>query len=107
MGEEDFTLDFFGQTYTPQELSALILKKLKDDAEEALGRGDRRGDHGARVLQLAQRGATAEAGAIAGLNVLSIINEPTAAAIAYGLDRIGGKRKCSSLTSAAAPSTSP
>lgn len=94
MGEEDFTLEFFGRAYTPQEISALILRKLKEDAEELLGR-----DVEDVVITVpayfnsAQRGATAEAGMIAGLNVLSIINEPTAAAIAYGLDRIGGQRK--------------
>jgi len=94
MGEEDFTLEFFGRDYTPQEISALILRKLKEDAEELLGK-----DVEDVVITVpayfnsAQRGATAEAGTIAGLNVLSIINEPTAAAIAYGLDRIGGERK--------------
>lgn len=94
MGEEDFTLEFFGRAYTPQEISALILRKLKDDAQELLGR-----DVNDVVITVpayfnsAQRGATAEAGAIAGLNVLSIINEPTAAAISYGMDRIGGERK--------------
>jgi molecular chaperone DnaK len=94
MGEEDFTLEFYGNTYTPQEVSALILRKLKEDAQEAMGREIR--DAVITVpayFHSAQRGATAEAGAIAGLNVLSIINEPTAAAIAYGLDRIGGQRK--------------
>lgn len=94
MGEEDYTLEFYGRTYTPQEISALILRKLKEDAEEVMGR-----EITDAVITVpayfhsAQRGATAEAGAIAGLNVLSIINEPTAAAIAYGLDRIGGQRK--------------
>ncbi|MEN0062450.1 MAG: Hsp70 family protein [Myxococcota bacterium] len=90
MGEEDFTLEFFGRSYTPQEISALILRKIKDDAEELLGKPVE--DAVITVpayFHSAQRGATAEAGAIAGLNVLSIINEPTAAAIAYGLDRIG------------------
>jgi molecular chaperone DnaK len=94
MGEEDFTLDFFGRAHTPQEISALILRKLKEDAEELLGSPIN--DAVVTVpayFNSAQRGATAEAGAIAGLNVLSIINEPTAAAIAYGLDRIGGSRK--------------
>ncbi|MEQ1503749.1 MAG: Hsp70 family protein [Myxococcota bacterium] len=94
MGEEDFSLEFYGRAYTPQEISALILRKLKDDAEEAMGHEIR--DAVITVpayFHSAQRGATAEAGAIAGLNVLSIINEPTAAAIAYGLDRIGGQRK--------------
>ncbi|MBT3219377.1 MAG: Hsp70 family protein [Proteobacteria bacterium] len=93
MGEEDFTLDFFGQAYNPQEISALILRKLKEDAEELYNTEI----HDAVVtvpayFNSSQRGATAEAGAIAGLHVLSIINEPTAAAIAYGLDRIGGRR---------------
>ncbi|NCG22444.1 MAG: Hsp70 family protein [Rhodobacterales bacterium] len=94
MGEEDFTLEFFGRNHTPQEVSALILRKLKEDAEEILGHPVN--DAVITVpayFNSAQRGATAEAGAIAGLNVLSIINEPTAAAIAYGLDRIGGMRK--------------
>jgi molecular chaperone DnaK (HSP70) len=94
MGEEDYSLEFYGKSYTAQEISALILRKLKDDAEEVMGREIR--DAVITVpayFHSAQRGATAEAGAIAGLNVLSIINEPTAAAIAYGLDRIGGQRK--------------
>ncbi len=94
MGEADFTLEFFGRAYTPQELSALILRKLKDDAEEALGLEMR--DAVITVpayFNAAQRSATAEAGQIAGFNVLSIINEPTAAAISYGLDRLGGQRK--------------
>jgi molecular chaperone DnaK len=93
MGEPDFSLEFFGRSYTPQELSGVILKKLKDDAEEATGRPVR--DAVITVpayFNSAQRGATAEAGAIAGLNVLSIINEPTAAAIAYGIERLGGER---------------
>ena len=94
MGEADFTLEFFGRPYTPQELSALILRKLKDDAEEALGQEMR--DAVITVpayFNSAQRAATAEAGQIAGFNVLSIINEPTAAAISDGLDRLGGQRK--------------
>ena len=94
MGEQDFALEFFGRAYTPQELSALILRKLKEDAEEVLGT-----EIADAVITVpayfnsAQRGATAEAGQIAGMNVLSIINEPTAAAIAYGLDRLGGHRR--------------
>jgi molecular chaperone DnaK len=94
MGEDGFHLDFFGRPYTPQEVSALILRKLKEDAEERLGREMREAVITVPAyFNSAQRGATAEAGAIAGLNVLSIINEPTAAAIAYGLDRVGGERK--------------
>ena len=94
MGETDFSLDFFGQTYSPQELSAFILKKLKQDAEEALGR-----EVNQCVITVpayfnsAQRGATAEAGEIAGFEVLSIINEPTAAAIALGLEYLGKNRR--------------
>jgi molecular chaperone DnaK len=93
MGEPDFTLEFFGKSYTPQELSAIILRKLKDDAEEALGRTVN--DSVITVpayFNAAQRSATADAGALAGFNVLSIINEPTAAAISYGLERLGTDR---------------
>jgi molecular chaperone DnaK len=94
MGESDFELSFFDRSYTPQEISALILRKLKEDAEEAMGT-----DISDAVITVpayfnsAQRGATTEAGQLAGLNVLSIINEPTAAAIAYGLERLGGFRR--------------
>ncbi len=93
MGEEGYQLELFGRTYGPQELSSFILRKLKDDAEEALGFEVK--DAVITVpayFNSAQRGATAEAGALAGFNVLSIINEPTAAAIAYGVERIGGDR---------------
>lgn len=94
MGEPGYSLEYYGRTYTAQELSALILKKLKEDAEAALGFPVR--DAVITVpayFNSPQRGATEEAGALAGLNVLSIINEPTAAAIAYGVDRLGGRRK--------------
>ncbi|MES2641803.1 MAG: Hsp70 family protein [Myxococcota bacterium] len=93
MGEPNYFLEFFGKSYSPQELSAIILRKLKDDAEEALGFEVR--DAVITVpayFNSAQRGATNEAGTLAGFNVLSIINEPTAAAIAYGVERIGGDR---------------
>jgi molecular chaperone DnaK len=93
MGEPDFSLEFFGRSYTPQELSAMILRKFKDDASESLGQSVR--DAVITVpayFNSSQRGATAEAGQLAGLNVLSIINEPTAAAISYGLEKFGVDR---------------
>jgi molecular chaperone DnaK len=85
-----WTAPIDGKNYTPQEISARILTKLKRDAEEFLG---------VPVTQAvitvpayfddAQRTATKEAGTIAGLEVLRVINEPTAAALAYGLDKTG------------------
>ena len=84
----DWTVDIDGKKYTPQEISARILMKLKRDAEAFLG--DTITDAVITVpayFNDAQRTATKEAGQIAGLNVLRIINEPTAAALAYGLDK--------------------
>ena len=84
----DWTFDVDGKKYTPQEISARILGKLKRDAEEYLG--DTVTDAVITVpayFNDAERQATKEAGEIAGLNVLRIINEPTAAALAYGLDK--------------------
>ena len=84
----DWTVDIDGKKYTPQEISARILGKLKADAEAYLG--DKVTDAVITVpayFNDAQRQATKEAGEIAGLNVKRIINEPTAAALAYGLDR--------------------
>ncbi len=86
----DFVADIDGKKYTPQEISARILMKLKRDAESYLG--DTVNDAVITVpayFNDAQRQATKEAGQIAGLNVLRIINEPTAASLAYGLDKEG------------------
>ncbi len=106
MGDNSWHIDIDGKGYSPQEISARILQKLKRDAESYLG---------TTVTQAvitvpayfddAQRTATKEAGQIAGLEVLRIINEPTAAALAYGLDKEGRSRPSSCSTSAAARST--
>ena len=84
----DYTADIDGKKYTPQEISAMILQKLKTDTEAFLGE---------KITQAvitvpayftdSQRQATKDAGKIAGLEVLRIINEPTAAALAYGVDK--------------------
>lgn len=82
-------VDIDGRLYTPQEISAMILQKLKKTAEEFLG-GQEVSEAVITVpayFNDAQRQATKEAGEIAGLNVRRIINEPTAAALAYGLDK--------------------
>ncbi len=86
----DYKVNIDGKSYTPQEISAMILQKLKTDAEAYLGE---------KVTEAvitcpayftdSQRQATKDAGRIAGLNVLRIINEPTASALAYGLDKLG------------------
>ena len=84
----DWTMDIDGKKYTPQEISARTLMKLKRDAEAYLGE-----DVTDAVITVpayfedSQRQATKEAGQIAGLNVLRIVNEPTAAALAYGLEK--------------------
>ena len=88
MGEGDWNVEIDDKKYTPQEISARTLMKLKRDAEAYLGE-----DVSDAVITVpayfndSQRQATKEAGQIAGLNVLRIVNEPTAAALAYGLDK--------------------
>jgi molecular chaperone DnaK len=84
----DWSVDIDAKKYTPQEISARVLMKLKQDAEAYLG--EQISDAVVTVpayFNDAQRTATKEAGEIAGFNVLRIINEPTAAALAYGLDK--------------------
>ncbi len=86
MGSEEWRWPFDGQDYSPEEISSYILRKVVDDAEMKLG--ERPKDvviTCPAYFGIPQREATAAAGAIAGLNVLEIINEPTAAAISYGL----------------------
>ena len=86
----DYTVTIEGKKYTPQEISAMILQKMKHDAEDYLGTEVKKA-----VITVpayftdAQRQATKDAGAIAGLDVLRIINEPTAAALAYGENKSG------------------
>jgi len=88
----DYKVTVDGKNYTPQEISAMILQKLKTDAEAYLGEKVEKA-----VITVpayfsdAQRQATKDAGKIAGLEVLRIINEPTAAALAYGLDKEEGQ----------------
>ena len=85
---EDYKVTIEGKSYTPQEISAMILQKIKADAEAYLGETVSQA-----VITVpayftdSQRQATKDAGAIAGLEVLRIINEPTAAALAYGVDK--------------------
>ena len=90
----DYKVDIDGKGYTPQEISAIILQKLKADAEGYLGQQVTEA-----VITVpayftdAQRQATKDAGRIAGLDVKRIINEPTAAALAYGMDKLDEEKK--------------
>jgi molecular chaperone DnaK len=97
----DYHVKIDGKEYTPQEISAMVLQKLVNDASTYLGE---------RVTKAvitvpayfndAQRQATKDAGRIAGLDVLRIINEPTAAALAYGLDKMATRRSSCGISAA-------
>ena len=91
---EDFHFNVYGKQYSPQQISAFILQKVKQDAENYLGEEVKEA-----VITVPayfndnQRQATKDAGRIAGLEVLRIVNEPTAACLAYGLDKAGKEQK--------------
>ena len=96
-----------GKTYSPSQVSAFILQKMKETAEAHLGQKvDQAVITVPAYFNDAQRQATKDAGKIAGLEVLRIINEPTAAALAYGLDKSQEPAPSRCTISAAAPSTS-
>ena len=85
----DFNFKVFGKEYTPQQISSFILQKIKRDAEAFLGDTvDKAVITAPAYFNDNQRQATKDAGEIAGLQVVSIINEPTAASLAYGLDKV-------------------
>src|SRR5262245_48773840 len=93
-GAGPVTIDIHGRSWTPEEISAEVLKKLKRDAETYFGESVTRA-----VITVpayfndAQRNATKKAGELAGFTVERIVNEPTAAALAYGLDKLKEKSK--------------
>lgn len=95
MGEPGFKLNIHGEDYTPQKVSALILAKLKRDAENYFQNQGLDIEVKDAVITvpayfgMEQKGATKEAGELAGLNVLMIMNEPTAAALAFGINKLG------------------
>ena len=94
MGDASYRVDINGKNYTPQEISAMILQNLKKTAEAYLGEAvDKAVITVPAYFNDAQRQATKDAGKIAGLDVMRIINEPTAAALAYGIDKTDKEQK--------------
>jgi molecular chaperone DnaK (HSP70) len=94
MGDPNYVFEYDGQPYGPEEISSFILRKVVGDAEVALG-GEKITDvviTCPAYFGTAEREATANAGRLAGLNVRAILNEPTAAAIAYGLEQRGDQK---------------
>lgn len=93
MGKEFFSVDILGKTYTATDLSAILLKKLKEEAEQQCGdKIDSAVITVPAYFTHKERSATIEAGKRAGLDVIAIINEPTAAALAYGLNEKSGEQ---------------